>query len=105
MKDRIEIKKALIPYNFEIALPEELYGIDVAYNETADLFVLALSKDGEVLCSGEPLVYGMPLFGDVAKANFPKLTITPLDESGNYDRVTFDNLNDTVFLTVEYGDV
>lgn len=104
MKDRIEIKKSLIPYNFEIALPDELYSIDVFYNETADLFVIRLSKDGEVLCSGEPIIYGMPLFGDITNSSFPKIEITPLDESKNFDKVTFDNLNDTVFLTVDYGD-
>lgn len=104
MKDRIEIKKSLIPYNFEIALPDELYSVTIHYNETADLFVISLSKDDVVLCGGEPVIYGMPLFGDIATPNFPKLTIIPLDESGNFNKVTFDNFNDTVFLTVDYGD-
>jgi hypothetical protein len=103
MRDRIEIKKSLIPYNFDIPLPDELYAVSVSYNETGDLFVIKLSKDGEILCSGEPLIYGVPLFEDIANDKFPKIVIMPLDESENYNRVTFNNFNDTVFLTVSYG--
>lgn len=101
MRDRIEIKKSLIPYNFEIALPDELYSIDVFYNETADLFVIRLTKDYEVLCDGEPIIYGMPLFNDISNDSFPKLKIIPLDESENFNKVTFDNFNDSVFLIIE----
>lgn len=101
MKDRIEIRKSLIPYSFDIALSDELYSVEVNYNENADFFVVSLSKDGETLCSGEPLVYGMPLFADISTSDFPKLVITPLDESDNYNRVTFSNFNETVFLVME----
>ncbi len=102
MKDRILIKKALIPYSFDIALPDEVYTVTVSYNPTADLFVLGLSKNGTVICAGEPVVYGMPLFTCIAAdENAPGIRIVPLDESGTYNKVTFDNLNETVFLTVE----
>lgn len=102
MKDRILLKKALIPYSFDIALPDEVYSISVSYNPTADLFVLGLFKNGTALCTGEPVVYGVPLFSCIAAdENAPKISIVPLDESGTYNKVTFDNLNETVFLTVE----
>ena len=99
---RILIKKSLIPYSFEIALPDDVYKITVNYNATADLFVFSLSKNDEILCTGEPIMYGMPLFNDIKRGNdFPTLKIVPLDESGEYNKVTFDNFNDTVFLVVE----
>lgn len=102
MKDRILIKKALVPYSFDLALPDEIYSIAVSYNATAGLFVLSLSKNGRVLCAGEPVIYGVPLFQCIsADAEVPSIRIVPLDESGHFNRVTYDNLGESVFLTVE----
>lgn len=102
MKDRILIVKSLIPYGFSIALPDEVYTLTVKYNSKADLFVVSLAKNDVVLCTGEPVIYGVPLFKDIATNDkFPTLKIVPFDESGTYDKVTFDNFNETVFLTVE----
>ena len=97
----IEINKDIIPYTFNILLGDELFDIRVDYNDTADLFTISLSKDGVILCSGEPIIYGVPLFGDLkTRGNFPKITITPIDDSGENEAVTFDNLSSTVFLVV-----
>ena len=104
VKDRIEIKKSLIPYSFNIALPDEIFTITINYNENADLFVVALFKDDEMICSGEPIIYGVPLFQDIYKATkYPAINIIPLDESGNMDAVTYDNFNETVFLIIDNG--
>lgn len=104
MKDRIEINKALIPYSFEILLAGELFTIRVDYNRTAELVTLRLEKDGEVICAGEPIIYGVPLFKDVFIANkYPALIIIPKDEAGEMNAVTLDNLNDTVFLVIDNG--
>lgn len=101
-KDRILITKDLIPYSFNIMLAGELFNIEVSYNERHDFFTARLSKDNEVVCEGEPIVYGMPLFGDVYKAGkFPALDIIPIDESGEQNTVTFENFGETVFLTID----
>lgn len=104
MLDKILIKKSLIPYSFDIALPDEIYSLTVTYNSTADLFVVSLKKDDKTLCTGEPIMYGMPLFYDfIQREGFPYMYIIPYDESETYNKVTFDNFNDSVFLTVLYG--
>ena len=101
-RDRILIKKELVPYYFHILLGGELFDLAVSYNETHNFFTLAVKKGGETICAGEPLMYGMPLFGDVYTAGkHPAVTIVPFDESGNSDRVTFEALGETVFLTVD----
>lgn len=104
MRNRIEINKSLIPYTFEILLGGELFEIGVDYNNTAELFTLSLSKDGEVVCAGEPVIHGQKLWASVYQPEkYPAVDIVPLDESGNTDKVTFDNLNETVFLTIDDG--
>lgn len=103
MRDRIEINKNLIPYRFDIVLAGRAYTFFVDYNRTACFFTVSLyDSAGSLLCSGEPLVYGMPLFRDVYRAGvFPALDLTPLDESGQEQAVTWEKLGETVFLTVD----
>ncbi len=101
-KDRILITKDLIPYSFDILLADELFTLTVNYNESHDFFTVGLEKDGEVICEGEPIVYGFPLFRDIYIAGkYPSIDIIPIDESGERNSVTFENLNETVFLTVD----
>lgn len=101
----IEINKDIIPYSFNIPLANELYEMRIDYNNTADLFTVSLSKNGVVLCSGEPIVFGVPLFNSLqTRGDFPSVTITPVDESGEANAVTFDNLSNTVLLKVSGGD-
>ena len=102
MCDRIEITKELIPYTFEISLADEIFTITVNYNAYADMFTLSLEKDGETICAGEPLIYGVPLWENLfVCGKYPELNIIPLDESGKMNSVTFENLNETVFLTID----
>lgn len=104
----LEINKDIIPYTFNISLQNEMFEMRIDYNNTADLFTVSLSKGGVTLCTGEPIIYGQPLFGDIAnRGDFPKVTITPIDESGESNAVTYDNLSRTVLLKVtggEYGE-
>ena len=103
-RDRILITKDLIPYVFNISLADELFALTVNYNEKHDFFTVKLEKGGETLCEGEPVVYGFPLFGDLYQAGkFPALDIIPIDDSGQQNTVTFENLNELVFLTVDNG--
>lgn len=102
MLDRIEITKSMIPYTFEISLADETFEITVNYNAYADMFTLSLEKDGETICAGEPIIYGVSLWKDVfVCGKYPEVEIVPIDESGNMNSVTFENFNDTVFLTVD----
>lgn len=101
MLDRIEITKSLIPYKFDILLGDETFTIIVNYNSFADLFTLGLEKNGQTICFGEPIIYGMPLWKDVfVCGKYPEFEIIPIDESGNMNSVTFDNLNRTVYLSI-----
>ena len=109
--DVMEIDVAKVPYEFDILLAGELFRIGVNYNETAKFFTLNLAKkDKETgnyteICPSEPVVYGVPLWNDVYKnGRFPAVTIIPLDESGENNAVTFDNLNRTVFLALDNGE-
>lgn len=101
-KDRILINKELIPYTFNILLADELFNLSVNYNENHDFFTVTLKKDDITICEAEPIVYGVPLFGDVYIAGkYPAIDIVPYDESGTANAVTFETLGKTVFLTVD----
>ena len=103
-KDRIEINKNLIPYSFAITLGGEIFEIGVNYNEFADMFTLSLTKDRELICSGEPIVYGVPLFKDIyVSGKYPVIRIVPYDESNEKCTVTSENFNETVFLLIDNG--
>jgi hypothetical protein len=102
MRDIIEINKDLIPYQFDILLGSDLFTLRVDYNKAADLFTIGLYKDGEMICAGEPLIYGVPLFSDIfTVGQYPEIDIVPLDESGQESAVTWDNFGKTVFLTID----
>ena len=104
MRDRIIVKKELIPYGFNIALGKEKFNMRFAYNKQADLFTVSLYLGEDLLCDSEPIIYGMPLFEDVYQSGtFPALKIVPLDESGNEQEVTWDNFGEIVFLTIDNG--
>lgn len=100
MRDRILINKGLIPYTFQILLADVWYEIQVNYNVSYDIFTLAIIKDEEILTAGEPLVYGVHLFCDIQTADFPPIIIVPCDEAGNCNIITYDNLGETVFLSI-----
>lgn len=105
MLDRIPINKGLIPYDFDILLGDHLYNLYVSYNTLGDLFTISLYDNGELLCAGEPVIYGQPLFANsYVPDKFPMVTIVPWDESGNTDKVTYENFGETVFLCVFDGE-
>ena len=100
----IDINKSIVPYTFEMLLGDEVYKMRIDYNNTGAFFTLSLAKGDELICAGEPIIYGMPLFGDLKnRGGFPTVTITPIDESGSACMVTFDNLSRTVLLRVTIG--
>lgn len=99
MRDRIEINKDLVPYQFNILLADEWFELYVGYNKTADMFTVSLYKDDE-LVSTEPLILGAPLFQDVYQpGKFPAIMMVPY---GPTERaVTFENMGESVFLTID----
>lgn len=101
MRDYIEIKKELIPYNFDILLMGETFNLRFDYNSTGRFFTVCLSKNGKILCAGEPLIYGRPLWGSVWRKGYPQIDIVPYDDSGSKNKVTWSNLNETVFLVID----
>jgi len=100
MNEYIEIDKGEIPYSFEIELAGEVFEFEVNYNQTHDFFTVDLFKDGGVLVIGEKLIINRPLFRNLVNIDLPKEKIIPKDRAGVADRITYDNLNETVFLYV-----
>ena len=99
MRDYIEIDKQLVPYQFNILLADEPFELYVNHNKTADLFTVSLYKNDELICT-EPVILGAPLFRDVYQpGKFPAVTIEPY--GANEDAVTYENLGETVFLTID----
>lgn len=101
----LEINKDLLPYECTIQLAGEVFGLQFNYNATADLFTVDLYRAGELICAGEPIVYGVPLWRDVYRAgSFPALEIIPKDPSGENNAVTYDNMSRTVLLIIDNGE-
>lgn len=100
----IEIDKDLIPYRFEIDLAGEEYEFEINHNNRFDYFTVDLYRDGTALVVGEKLMLNRPLFDGLANINLPKMKIIPKDRSGIETRITYDNLESTVFLYVIDGD-
>lgn len=99
MRNYIELNKERIPYQFHILLAGEWFELYVGYNKTADLFTVTLYKD-DTLIASEPLVLGVPLFQDIYQpGRFPAVTLVPYGPTAA--AVSFDNLGETVFLTVD----
>lgn len=102
--EELVVNKSILPYECTIQLAGEVFGLQFNYNATADLFTVDLYKGGELVCAGEPIIYGIPLWHDVYKAGlFPAVDIVPTDLSGESNAVTFDNLSTTVLLLIDDG--
>ena len=103
MRDRIPIKKDLIPYGFDIILGSDKFNLRFAYNKAADLFTCRLKRGHEIL-GIDALISGVELFGDIYRAgSFPMMRIEPIDESDEAKEITWDNFTSTVFLTIDNG--
>ncbi|UPW82320.1 hypothetical protein [Lysinibacillus sp. Ag94] len=96
----IDIDKNEIPYSFEVELAEEIYELEVNYNQSHDFFTIDLFKDGSVLVIGEKLILNRPLFRNRIDIDLPKVQIIPKDRADSANRITYENLNETVFLYV-----
>lgn len=57
-----------------------------------------LLKNGKIIVAGEKIVYAKPLFLTSRHKDVPKIDIIPYDLSEKAKRVSFENLNEQVFL-------
>lgn len=96
----IDIDKAKIPYSFEIVLANETFQFEVFYNVVGDFFTINLYKNHELVVFGEKLVYGVDLFENLKHLPIPKVNIRPFDTTGEAKRITYENMNEDVFLYV-----
>lgn len=97
----IDIEKNSIPYTFEIVLAGETFQFTVNYNSFGDFFTVDLYKNNELVRMGEKIVYGLPLFENYEYLGVPRVVIMPYDTTGNALRISYENLNEDVFLYVE----
>lgn len=100
MNEYIDIDKNEIPYAFEIELAGEIFEFEVNYNETFDFFTVDLFKEGVPLVTGEKLILNRPLFRNCVHIDLPKVSIIPKDRAQQETCITYDNLNETVFLFI-----
>lgn len=97
----IDIEKKLVPYRFDISLEGTIFTFEVHYNSEHDFFTVDLERSGVVLVTGEKMVYGRPLFKDIADSRFPSVNILPFDLTGTADTVSWDTLSESVFLYLD----
>lgn len=100
MNEYIDIDKNEIPYAFEIELAGEIFEIEVNYNEAFNFFTVDLFKEGLPLVTGEKLILNRHLFRNYVNIDLPNVKIIPMDRAQQETRITYDNLNETVFLFI-----
>lgn len=91
----ISINKHLIPYIFDIEIKDIVYTVEVYYNQLDDYFTLDIYDGDEPIIFGEKLLIGNKI---------DELDATPTDPTGREVRISFDNLNEQVFLAVGDND-
>lgn len=106
MRDYIEIKKDLVPYSFNILLADEWFELTVSHNTLADMYTVALRKDGALVAT-DALVLDTPLFRDVyMPGKFPAVTVVPYAPAGTATEVNSKTLGESVFLSIDdEGDI
>jgi len=99
----IAIDKELVPYRFEITLAGHTFGFEIRYNAMRDFFTVDLYRGDNLIVTGEKVVYGRSLFLNQQHLDVPTVPIIPYDLSLAANRVTWENLNNTVFLWLLKG--
>lgn len=94
----IDIEKDKIPYRFEIVLKEETFQFEVLYNSIGDFFTLNLYKNHNLVTYGQKIVLNVDLFDNIKHLDVPKLTIRPYDTTDEALKISYENMNEDVFL-------
>ena len=91
-----------VPYGVTIKLDDRTYALAFGYNVDGGYYTVDLSTVGpraELLCNGEILRYGKPLFEAFNDGRFPLPVIVPLCITGEQvDTITADNMGREVKL-------
>lgn len=106
--DIVNFDKTELPERFEIDFYEQTVVLQFDYNATGDFFTVHLYKigdDGEdvPVVLGEKLLLGRPLWENIPRFDIPAPTLIPLDIGMEADRVTYENMNESVFLYILDG--
>lgn len=96
----IDIDTSKVPHTFTIKLIDRTYKFTIKHNEAGDFYTVDLeASDGEVLCYGDPVRYGRPLFESISDERFPLPIIVPYCLTGDrVAEVTKDNMGKEVKL-------
>ena len=96
----IPIDAEKVPYTFSIKLDDRTYTMTVKYNDEGGFYTidLAIMATGEVLCYGDPVRYGRPMFRVIEDARYPMPVIIPYCLTGETDEITKDNFGTDVQL-------
>ncbi len=96
----IPVDRASVPYSFDIKLDDRTFTLCFRYNDQGGFYTvdLSITATGEVLCYGDPVRYGRPMFRSVEDERFPIPVIIPYCLTGDEREVTKDNLGRTVQL-------
>lgn len=94
----IDISK--IPYTFSIRLGDRTFTLTIKYNAEGRFFTadLAIMATGEVLCYGDPILYGRPMFRSIETEDYPIPVIIPFCLTGNINEITLENFGTDVQL-------
>ena len=96
----IQIDVSKVPYSFSVKLADRTYTFTVKYNAQGAFFTidLAITATGEVLCYGDPVRYGRPMFTAIEDVRYPLPVIIPYCLTGGAEDVTFENFGKEVQL-------
>jgi len=87
-------------FNLEFSGSE--YEFEISYNKVNDSFYITIRDvNGEDIVTCEKIVYGEKIFADINFGDLPEDDFVPLDESGKCHSVTFETMNDGVYITVD----
>lgn len=89
-----------VPYSFDIKLDDRTFTMCIRYNDQGGFYVvdLYITATEEVLCYGDPIRYGRPMFRSIEDERFPVPVIIPCCLTGEECEVTKQNLGRTVQL-------
>ena len=96
----INIDKNQIPYEFEIVLDYVTFQFELNYNSVGDFFTVSLKKDHIKIIDNYKVVYNVELFENLKYLGVPRVIIKPFDTTGNSNNISYENLNEDVFLYV-----
>lgn len=96
----LDIEKDLLPLVFEIELDDNIFNMEVYYNERFDYFTIDLYLEDEPVIFGEKLTLDSPLFDVISYKELLNTKLIPTDPADLNTRITFDNFNEQVFVEV-----